>query len=219
LTALSAVGVGLSADAKKVWGFAIVDGQGCRLGSVTVDSFALAARPLASPLGPGPKGGGSSSSPAGAAATPHARQKILAAASAGMGAAQGASGAEAQHPAHRSLAAAGVRAADVPLLAAALSRNRYLTSVDLRGAVFGPESLQVTSCSAFVLLFCEVGSQLLDLEASVLFLRPLFHLLHLLHLHLHLPFVCVCVCNFVSFIFSSLHCLPPTLHPPTEQRC
>ena len=152
MTALSAAGVGLSADAKKAWGFAIVDGQGCRLGSVTVDAFALAARPLASPLGPGPKGG-SSSSPAGAAATPHARLKILAAASAGMGAgagaAQGVSGAEAhaafeaQHPAHRSLAAAGVRAADVPLLAAALSRNRYLTSVDLRGAAFGPESLQV----------------------------------------------------------------------------
>ena len=159
MTALSAAGVGLSADAKKVWGFAIVDGQGCRLGSVTVDAFALAARPLASPLGPGPKGCGSSSSssPAAPAATPHARQKILAAAGAGAGAAasaqsaaQGAGGAfeahaaaEAQHPAHRSLAAAGVRAADVPLLAAALSRNRYLTSVDLRGAAFGPESLQV----------------------------------------------------------------------------
>jgi len=36
-----------------------------------------------------------------------------------------------------------VRAQDAPLLAAALSRNRYVTSVDLKGAVLGPDSTQV----------------------------------------------------------------------------
>lgn len=202
LTALSATGVDLSKEAKKVWGGCMIDNKGCKLGSVTVDAFTIWPRPLASPFGPGPAGGSAADS------TPFVRKKIAAAATAaattsatttaksaspkesnsmaafkaltktgggsGVGAAEGLSvkflglGAKADNkpaspksalakpapasaptpaPAERGghcyCMAPHVRARDAPLLAAALSRNRYVTSVDLKGAVLGPDSTQV----------------------------------------------------------------------------
>ena len=210
LTSLSATGVDLSKEAKKVWAGSLIDNKGCKLGSVTVDAFTIYPRPLASPFGPGPAGGSPADS------TPFVRKKIAAAATAaaattaktitttsaaapketnsmaafkaltktgggGSGASSkgAASAAEntsvkffglekkaAANPSfpktalavpapasapttpserggHCYCMASHVRFPDAPLLAAALCHNRYVTSVDLKGAVLGPDSAQV----------------------------------------------------------------------------